>query len=108
MIPGDYPIVRVQYGYTPVEKGAEGFVERGGLESIFKPTGSLFVGEVERPTQKANKRKLREGKPSLNGQRLEIGILSREKVELSTSPPRGSLAYSNLPLRDSRLSSSFP
>jgi len=72
MIPGDYPIARVQYGYTPVEKGAEGFVEGGGLEAVFKPRGSLSVGEVERPTQKANKRKLREGKPSLNEQRLEI------------------------------------
>jgi len=49
MIPGDYPIARVQYGYTPVEKGAEGFVEGGGLEAVFKPTGSLSVGEVERP-----------------------------------------------------------
>jgi len=38
-----------KYGYTPVEKGAEGFVERGGLEAVFKPTGSLSVGEVERP-----------------------------------------------------------
>lgn len=31
VIPGDYPIARVAYGYTPNAKMAEGFVERAGF-----------------------------------------------------------------------------
>lgn len=55
MIPGDYPIARVQYGYTPVEKQAEGFVERVGLEAVFKQSESASPAkakQVETPIQK--------------------------------------------------------
>jgi hypothetical protein len=37
VIPGDYPIARVAYEYTPTPKIAEGFVERGGLGISFQP-----------------------------------------------------------------------
>lgn len=37
VIPGDYPIAKVKYGYMPTEKQAEGFVERDGFAISFKP-----------------------------------------------------------------------
>ena len=37
VIPGDYPIARVAYQYTPTPKIADGFVERGGLGVSFQP-----------------------------------------------------------------------
>lgn len=37
VIPGDYPIARVAYQYTPTPKIADGFVERGGLGISFQP-----------------------------------------------------------------------
>ncbi|WP_336696193.1 MULTISPECIES: type IV secretion system DNA-binding domain-containing protein [Burkholderiales] len=37
VIPGDYPIARVAYQYTPTPKIADGFVERGGLGISFHP-----------------------------------------------------------------------
>lgn len=38
VIPGDYPVARVKYGFQPVSKLAEGFVEREGLSVSF-PVG---------------------------------------------------------------------
>ena len=43
VIPGDYPIARVRYGYVPTDKQAEGFVERDGFSISFStvlPAGS--------------------------------------------------------------------
>lgn len=37
VIPGDYPIARVAYGYVPSQKVAEGFVERVGFNISFNP-----------------------------------------------------------------------
>lgn len=37
LIPGDYPIARVKYGYVPTEKQANGFVERDGFAINFYP-----------------------------------------------------------------------
>lgn len=37
MIPGDYPIARVSYGYVPVPKIAQGFVEREGFAISYLP-----------------------------------------------------------------------
>lgn len=44
VIPGDYPIARVTYQYQPVEKVAEGFVEREGFSIDFgssSPSGTV-------------------------------------------------------------------
>lgn len=38
LVPGDYPIARVKYGYVPTEKKANGFIERDGFAISFKPT----------------------------------------------------------------------
>lgn len=38
LVPGDYPIARVKYGYVPTEKQANGFIERDGFAISFKPT----------------------------------------------------------------------
>jgi type IV conjugative transfer system coupling protein TraD len=35
VVPGDYPIARVRYGYVPTEQQAEGFVERYGFSISF-------------------------------------------------------------------------
>lgn len=43
VIPGDYPIARVSYGYVPTPKSAEGFIERRGVSVHFKNT----VNDVE-------------------------------------------------------------
>lgn len=38
LVPGDFPIGRVKYGYVPTEKQANGFIERDGFAISFKPT----------------------------------------------------------------------
>lgn len=37
VVPGDYPIARVSYGYVPRKRIADGFVEREGFGIDFKP-----------------------------------------------------------------------
>ncbi len=37
VVPGDYPIAKVAYGFVPTPKMAEGFVEREGLAVDFQP-----------------------------------------------------------------------
>lgn len=52
VIPGDYPIARVAYGYTPNPKIAEGFSERAGfnVSHTLKPMpGSAKVVPTEQP-----------------------------------------------------------
>ena len=47
IIPGDYPIARVAYRYQPVEKVADGFVEREGFSIDFgssSPSGTVSPG----------------------------------------------------------------
>jgi len=39
-VPGDYPVARVQYGFEPTPKIADGFVEREGFGIDFKPRAS--------------------------------------------------------------------
>ena len=38
VIPGDYPIAKIQYGYQPVNKIADGFIERSGFSINFEPS----------------------------------------------------------------------
>ena len=45
VIPGDYPVARVKYGFQPVSKLAEGFVERERLSIIF-PVGQIGRAHV--------------------------------------------------------------
>ncbi|MCW5323692.1 type VI secretion protein [Verminephrobacter aporrectodeae subsp. tuberculatae] len=40
LVPGDYPIAKVKYGYVPTEKQVNGFIERGGFAISFKPTST--------------------------------------------------------------------
>lgn len=51
VIPGDYPIARVSYGYVPSTKIAEGFVERAGFNITFKSPLSPASGKSS-PTGK--------------------------------------------------------
>jgi len=37
LVPGDYPVARVKYGYVPTEKQANGFIERDDFAISFKP-----------------------------------------------------------------------
>lgn len=46
VIPGDYPIARVQYGYVPTEEQAEGFVEREGFSISFKEATTAAAAPV--------------------------------------------------------------
>ena len=57
LVPGDYPIARVKYGYVPTEKQANGFIERDGFAISFKPTTAAAApapapaaAEVQQPS----------------------------------------------------------
>lgn len=50
VIPGDYPIAKVKYGYVPTAKQADGFVERDGFAISFKPSP---LATVESPPRSA-------------------------------------------------------
>jgi len=41
VIPGDYPIAKVKYGYVATKKSADGFVERDGFAISFRPKGGI-------------------------------------------------------------------
>lgn len=41
VIPGDFPIAKVKYGYVPTEKRADGFIERDGFGISFKSAAML-------------------------------------------------------------------
>lgn len=53
VIPGDYPIAKVKYGYVPTEKIAEGFVERDGFSISFKPKGGAAAPQAAPAAQTA-------------------------------------------------------
>lgn len=44
IVPGDYPIAKVSYGYVPTPKIAEGFVERDGFGIDFAPKPAATAG----------------------------------------------------------------
>lgn len=54
VIPGDYPIAKVKYGYVATKKSADGFVERDGFAISFRPKGAIPVpASVPAETPKA-------------------------------------------------------
>jgi len=80
VIPGDYPIARVQYGYVPTDKQAEGFVERQGFSISFKPAVPAGTAPLAVASQVAQ-----------GGQDFVQPVpLSRAKVEPEPEPGAGS------------------
>lgn len=55
VIPGDYPIARVAYGYVPSQKVAEGFVERVGFNISFNPKMAAQAADPAQPVNAADK-----------------------------------------------------
>ena len=45
MVPGDYPIGKVKYGFVPTDKNVSGFIERSGFVIDFKPAAPATAPE---------------------------------------------------------------